>query len=40
MQDGEKIKGERGEEKGWKECSGFEAPPTVGSDMNYFNRAY
>ena len=40
MQDGEKIKGERGAEGGWKECSGFEAPPVVGADMNYFNRAF
>ncbi|XP_068721770.1 uncharacterized protein [Montipora capricornis] len=40
MQDGEKMSGERGAEKGWKQSSGFEAPPAVASDMNYFNRAY
>ena len=39
FQDGPKIKGSRGAEKGWKASSGFEAPPVVGADANYYNRA-
>ena len=34
------MKGERGDEKGWKASSGFEAPKVVGADANYYNRAY
>lgn len=37
--DGEKISGNRGDEHGWKESSGFEAPCAVGADANYYNRA-
>ena len=40
FQDGEKIKGERGDEKGWLPSSGFQAPKVVGADANYYNRAY
>ena len=32
FQDGEPIKGKRGDEGGWKASSGFEAPKVVGSD--------
>ena len=39
FQDGPKIKGFRGAEKGWKASSGFEAPAVVGADANYYNRA-
>ena len=39
FQDGPKIKGSRGAEKGWKASSGFEAPAVVGADANYYNRA-
>ena len=40
FQDGEPIKGDRGDEKGWKASSGFEAPKVQGADANYYNRAY
>ena len=40
FQTGDKITGTRGSEGGWKESSGFAAPPTVGTDANYYNRAY
>ena len=40
FQDGEKIKGERGDEGGWLASSGFQAPPVLGADANYYNRAY
>ena len=40
FQAGEKIKGNRGDEGGWLSSSGFEAPPVVGADANYYNRAY
>ena len=39
FQDGPKIKGSRGAERGWKASSGFEAPAVVGADANYYNRA-
>ncbi|MDF5731863.1 MAG: hypothetical protein PUP92_28620 [Rhizonema sp. PD38] len=37
--DGEQIKGNRGDEGGWKASSGFESPKVVGADDNYYNRA-
>ena len=40
FQTGQPIEGKRGAEKGWKASSGFEAPPVVGADANYYNRAY
>ena len=40
FQDGEKIKGKRGDEGGWLASSGFQAPPALGADANYYNRAY
>ena len=40
LQDGEKIKGERGDEGGWLPVSGFQAPSVFGADANYYNRAY
>ena len=40
FQDGEKIKGNRGDEGGWLASSGFQAPPVLGADANYYNRAY
>ena len=40
FQDGDKIKGKRGDEGGWKSSTGFEAPNVVGTDANYYNRAY
>ena len=40
FQDGPKIKGSRGAEKGWKAHTGFKAPAVVGADANYYNRAY
>ena len=40
FQDGEKIKGNHGDERGWKASSGFQAPAVVGADANYYNRAY
>ena len=40
FQDGPKIKGNRGDEGGWKASSGFEAPSVVGADANYYTRAY
>ena len=40
IQDGEKIKGKRGDEGGWLASSGFQAPPALGADANYYNRAY
>ncbi len=40
LQDGEKMKGDRGSEGGWKASSGFEAPSVLGADSNYYNRAY
>lgn len=39
FQDGPKIQGNRGDEKGWKVFSEFEAPSVVGADANYYNRA-
>ena len=40
FQDGEKIKGKRGDEGGWLPSSGFQAPSVLGTDANYYNRAY
>ena len=40
FQDGKPIKGNRGDEGGWKASSGFEAPKVVGADSNYYNLAY
>ena len=40
FQDGDPIRGERGDERGWLAHSGFESPKVVGSDANYYNRAY
>ena len=40
FQTGEKIKGPRGSEVGWLSSTGFEAPKCVGTDANYYNRAY
>ena len=40
LQDGNSIKGNRGDEGGWKAGSGFEAPKVVGADSNYYNLAY
>lgn len=40
FQDGEALKGNRGDEGGWLAHSGFESPKVVGSDANYYNRAY
>ena len=40
FQDGPKIKGYRGAERGWKAHTGFKAPAVVGADANYYNRAY
>ena len=37
--DGQPIKGNRGDEKGWAASSGFESPKVVGADANYYNRA-
>jgi hypothetical protein len=37
--DGPAIKGNRGDEGGWKASSGFESPNVVGADANYYNRA-
>ncbi|MDF5731862.1 MAG: hypothetical protein PUP92_28615 [Rhizonema sp. PD38] len=37
--DGEPIKGNRGDEGGWRASSGFESPKVVGADANYYNRA-
>ena len=37
--DGPAIKGNRGDEGGWKASSGFESPKVVGADANYYNRA-
>ena len=34
------MKGDRGSEGGWKMSSGFAAPPTLGTDANYYNGAY
>lgn len=36
---GEEMKGKRGDEHGWKDSSGFEAPCCVGTDANYYDRA-
>ena len=36
FQDGEKIKGNRGDEGGWLASSGFQAPPVLGADANYY----
>ena len=36
---GDPIQGDRGDEKGWKASSGFEAPCCVGADANYYNGA-
>ena len=40
FQSGPHIKGKRGAEGGWLPSSGFRAPPVVGADANYYNRAY
>lgn len=40
LQDGQPIKGNHGDECGWKANSGFESPKTVGADANYFNLAH
>lgn len=40
FQAGDGIKGNRGDEGGWLTSSGFESPPVVGADANYYNRAY
>ena len=40
FQDGPKIKGSRGAEKGRKAHTGFKAPAVVGADGNYYNRTY
>ena len=40
FQDGEKIKGKRGNEGGWSSAAGFQAPSVLGTDANYYNRAY
>ncbi|KAM7450662.1 hypothetical protein ABFA07_001661 [Porites harrisoni] len=40
FQSGPKITGDRGDENGWQESTGFEAPPVVGADDNYEDRAY
>ena len=40
FQDGKPIKGKRGDERGWLAHSGFQSPKVVGSDANYYNRAY
>ena len=39
FQTGDAIEGDRGTE-GWKVSSGFESPSVVGTDANYYNRAY
>lgn len=39
IQDGEPIKGRRGDEGGWLAHSGFKAPKCVGSDADYGDRA-
>jgi hypothetical protein len=39
FQEGERIKGEPGDEGGWLAHSGFQAPRVVGADANYNNRA-
>ena len=40
FQTGKSITGKRGAEGGWLSSSGFQAPPVVGADYNYNNRAY
>ena len=40
FQDGEPMKGKRGDEGGWKASSGFKSPNVVDVDANYYNRAY
>ncbi|XP_046862323.1 uncharacterized protein LOC124455738 [Xenia sp. Carnegie-2017] len=40
FQNGNKIKGDRGAEGGWTSNPGFGVPLCVGSDANYFDRAY
>ena len=40
FQQGPKIKGNRGDEGGWKASSGFESPSVMGADANYYNLAY
>lgn len=40
FQDGDPIGGDRGKEGGWKSTSGYAAPTTLGTDANYYNRAY
>ena len=40
FQTGKKIEGNRGREGGWTEKSGVKAPEVVGTDANYYNRAY
>ena len=40
FQSGPAIKGKRGDEGGWKASSGFQAPAVLGTDANYYNRAY
>ena len=39
FQDGELLRGDRGEERGWLSHSGFQSPQVVGADDNYYNRA-
>ena len=39
FQDGEPLRGDRGEERGWLAHSGFQSPNVVGADANYYNRA-
>ena len=40
FQTGDPMKGNRGDEGGWLASSGFKSPNVVGSDANYYNRAY
>ena len=39
FQDGEKIKGNRGDEGGWLASSGFQVPLVLWADANYYNQA-
>ena len=40
FQSGPVIEGKRGDEVGWNASSGFQAPAVLGTDANYYNRAY
>ena len=40
FQSGPVIEGKRGDEGGSKASSGFQAPAVLGTDANYYNRAY